>query len=130
MTKFIGSLALAATLAAFATNASAADLKGEIVTALEHAEYSADAADLKTAHFHLYHTLNCLVGPNGQGFDKTQMNPCAGSGNGIIPDTSDAKKKAALEAAAQEARDGLATTALAAAKADAAAIAKLLKGME
>ena len=40
---------------------------------------------------HLHHTLNCLVGPGGDGFDAKQMNPCAQAGNGAIPDAKDAK---------------------------------------
>ncbi|HEX2593314.1 MAG TPA: hypothetical protein VHL34_17560 [Rhizomicrobium sp.] len=119
-----------AAITLLATAAFAADVKGEIVTAIEHAEYSADANDIQNVHLHLYHALNCLVGPNGNGFTANQMNPCANAGNGIIPDTADAKKKAALEAAAARARAGLATTDIPTAKADAAFVAKTLKSMQ
>ena len=57
-------------------------------------------------HAHLHHTLNCLVGPNGMDFDKDALNPCKNAGNGAIPDTTDAAKQKALEAAADKARAG------------------------
>ena len=118
------------TLSLLASPALAADLKGEIVNATEHAEYAAAAPTIAEAHAHLHHALNCIVGPGGNGFDSKQMNPCAGSGNGIIPDESDAAAKATLEGAAAKARDGLATDDLAKAKADAGAVAEALKGLK
>jgi hypothetical protein len=108
---------LAAALSLLTAPALAADLRGEIVNAGEHAEYAAEATDIKTAHDHLHHTLNCLVGPNGQGFDKTAINPCAHAGNGIIPDSTDATLTAEFEKDAAKAREGLATDDLAKAKA-------------
>src|ERR1700749_2786788 len=84
-----------------------ADAHSEIVTADEHAGYSAIATNMGDVQAHLHHALNCLVGPGGNGVDATQMNTCARSGPGAIPDTTDAKKKAALEAAAAKARDAL-----------------------
>lgn len=121
--------ALAFTLS-LVSPAFAADLKGEIVNATEHAQYAAQAGTIAEAHAHLHHALNCIVGPGGNGFDKAQMNPCAGSGNGIIPDDSDAAAKTTLETAAAKARDGVATDDLAAAKADADAVAAALKGLK
>ncbi len=112
--------------ALLASPAFAADLRGEIVNAAEHAEYAGEAATVEDAHFHLHHTLNCLVGPRGDGFDRTQMNPCANSGNGIIPDATDPKAIAVFQDAAAKAREGLATNDLATAKADAAAVAKII----
>ncbi|MEI9931532.1 MAG: hypothetical protein WDM89_13595 [Rhizomicrobium sp.] len=107
-----------------------ADAHSEIVNADEHAGYAAAAADMAGAQAHLHHALNCLVGPGGSGFDAKQMNPCAQSGKGAIPDTSDAKKKAALESAASKARDGLATADIAAAKKAAADAEAILKKEE
>lgn len=115
-------LAMSAMLAA--SPAAAADLRAEIMNAAEHAEYSSEALTIGDVHFHLHHALNCLVGPGGNGFDRTQLNPCRGSGNGIIPDTRDPKLAAIFEAAARAARDGLATNDLAAAKADATRVAR------
>ena len=105
----------------------AADAAGEIATAWIHVDLAAKATNIATVQMHLHHTLNCLVGPNGAGFDPKSMNPCANSGTGAIPDTTDAKKKAALEKAAADARAGLATTDLATARKAATEAAALLK---
>jgi hypothetical protein len=114
-------------LAAFlASPAFAADLRGEVVNAGEHAEYAGEASTIDEVHFHLHHSLNCLVGPKGDGFDRNQMNPCVNSGNGIIPDTMDPKLIAKFQAAAAKAREGLATNDLAAAKSDATEAARLI----
>jgi len=120
----------AATMLVAATTMAMADVKNEIVTAIEHVQYSADAADIATAHMHLHHTLNCLVGPGGAGYDAKEIDPCKNAGHGIIPDTADAKARAALEAAAQKARDALAADDLAVSRADAAAIVKTLKALQ
>jgi hypothetical protein len=123
-------LGLAGALSLVAVQASAADVKSEVVNAETHAGLAAQATDLDGVHTHLHHALNCLVGPNGAGFDAKQMNPCANSGNGAIPDTTDAAKKKSLEAAADKARSGIAATDLAAAKKDATATAAMLKPLE
>ena len=106
----------------------AADAASEVVTAGTHADLAAKASDLTSVQMHLHHALNCLVGPGGNGFDPKQLNPCAHSGNGAIPDTRDAAKKASLESAASKARDGIATSDPKTAKANATAAASLLKG--
>jgi hypothetical protein len=110
--------------------ASAADLKGEIVTAETHAGLAAQATTIDAVHMHLHHALNCLVGPGGAGFDATQMNPCAHSGNGIIPDTTVAAKKASFQAAVTKTEAGIAQTNLADAKKTAADVATMLKADE
>lgn len=107
-----------------------ADAHSEIVNADEHAGYAAVATSMGEVQAHLHHALNCLVGPGGNGFDAKQMNPCAQSGKGAIPDTTDAKKKAALEAAAAKAREGLATSDMAAAKKAAGDTEAMLKKEE
>jgi hypothetical protein len=112
----------------FSSSAFAADLRSEIVNAGEHAEYAGEATNIAEVHLHLHHALNCLVGPKGAGFDKSQMNPCVNSGNGIIPDATDPKMIAIFQSAAARAREGLATDDLAAAKADATAAAKAIVG--
>jgi hypothetical protein len=108
----------------------AADAAGEIVTAATHADLASKAANLAGVQMHLHHTLNCLVGTGGEGFDPKNMNPCAGAGNGAIPDTTDAGKKAALEAAAGKAKAGLAATDLPTAQKDAADTAAALKAIK
>jgi len=108
--------------------AALADAHSEIVNAGMHAGFAAGSPDIGGVHTHLHHTLNCLVGPGGNGFAANEMNPCAQAGNGAIPDATDAAKKAALEAAAAKAREGIASNDLAAAqKAAADARAMLLK---
>jgi hypothetical protein len=109
------------------TASSWADASSETVTAATHADLAAGASDLNGIHMHLHHALNCLVGPDGKGFDAKEMNPCAQSGKGAIPDTADAAKKASLEAAAEKVRAGLAATDAKAAKADASSVAAMLK---
>jgi hypothetical protein len=115
-------------LRCYSSPAFAADLRSEIVNAGEHAEYAGEATNIAEVHFHLHHALNCLVGPKGDGFDKSQMNPCVNSGNGIIPDATDPKTIAIFQSAAAKAREGLATDDLATAKADATAAAKAIVG--
>jgi hypothetical protein len=104
-----------------------ADASSETVTAATHAELAAGSADLNGVHTHLHHALNCLVGPRGNGFDAKEMNPCAQSGHGAIPDTTDAAKRASLEAAADKTRAGLASNDLKEARASAAAAGSMLK---
>jgi hypothetical protein len=123
-------LGLAGALSLVAVQASAADAKGEIVTAATHAGYASQAANIDGVHMHLHHTLNCLVGPNGAGFDAKELNPCAHSGNGAIPDTTDAAKKAKLQAAADKAKAGIAATDIATAKKDATEVESMLKADE
>jgi hypothetical protein len=108
----------------------AADAAGEIVTAATHADLASKASDLAGTQTHLHHALNCLVGPAGQGFDPKNMNPCANSGTGAIPDTADPAKKASLEAAANLARSGIAATDKPTAQKDAVATASALKAIK
>ena len=100
---------------------AAADLGSEINNAATHAGLAAQAADINGVHTHMHHALNCLVGPGGDGFDAKQMNPCAQSGNGAIPDEADQMKKSKLMAAKGDLTKGLAENDVAAAKADATA---------
>jgi len=65
---------------------------------------------------HLHHTVNCLVGPEGQGFDAKEANPCQKLGNGAIPDAADQALKAKLTAALAKAQAGLKSDDLAAAR--------------
>ena len=108
----------------------AADVAGEISTAATHATLAAQATALDGVHTHLHHTLNCLVGPGGSGFDAKQINPCAGSGAGAIPDESDAAKKKALEGAADTTRAGIAAADMATATKAANQVASELKAVK
>jgi len=107
-----------------------ADVASEVVNAATHAGLAAGSANLGDVHMHLHHTLNCLVGPGGAGFDAKQMNPCANAGTGAIPDTTDAAQKKLLEAAAAKAREGIASADLATSQKDAADTAAMLKAVK
>ena len=104
-----------------------AELSKEVSTAAEHAGYAADAALLTTTQAHLHHTVNCLVGPNGKGFDESFGNPCNGQGNGAIPETTDAATKTKLESALTVTRQAVATSDMTAAKKGASDTAAMLK---
>jgi hypothetical protein len=110
--------------------AYAADVGAEIANAEMHAGLAAQGSDVATVHMHLHHTVNCLVGPNGNGFDAKELNPCQGDGDGAIPDETDAGKNKALEAAAAKAADGISASDLATAQHDAAAVASMLKAIK
>jgi hypothetical protein len=81
-----------------------------------HAGLAAQAATIEQVHMHLHHTVNCLVGPTGQGFAAKEANPCQKLGNGAIPDTTDSGTKAKLTAALAKAQAGLKSEDLTAAK--------------
>jgi hypothetical protein len=126
-TSILGGAALALL---FALPANAADVKSEVVTAATHAGLAASATNIEGVHTHLHHTVNCLAGSGGAGFDAKQMNPCANTGNGAIADTTDAAKKKALENAQAKAMSGIKETNMAAAQKDATDTAAMLKADE
>ena len=105
-----------------------ADSASETVTAMTHANLAAAAADINGVHMHLHHALNCLVGPNGNGFDAKELNPCANAGRGAIPDATDAAKKKTLGAAADKLRAGIASSDLKTAQQAGTDAATMLKG--
>jgi len=112
-TKSLRLTALCTALAALPLAAFAAsDASQEITTAATHASLSSKADSLKMAHAHLHHTLNCLVGPNGPGYDSKAENPCKDMGGGAIPDTTDEAKKRSLEHVAAQARAALKSKSL------------------
>jgi len=125
--KLVTFVALAGAPLLFAATAFAAvDLGSEINNAATHAGLAAQAADINGVHTHMHHALNCLVGPKGDGFDAKQMNPCAQSGNGAIPDEMDQMKKTKLTAARDDLTKGIAEMDIAAAKTDATAASTAL----
>ena len=101
----------------------------EIVLAEQHAGLAAESKGVALVHTHLHHTLNCLVGPGGSGFDAQEINPCANVGHGAIPD-SVAAKQPSLEAAAAEARAGIDEPELAKAQRHAVKTEAMLKSPE
>lgn len=116
MRRLTVSMAVAAAVVGFTVAPAFADEAAEVSTAGQHAGMAAGSADLKMVHMHLQHVVNCIVGPAGEGFDKAAGNPCDGKGNGAIADGGD---KAKLGAAVAKAKEGIASTDLAAAKKDA-----------
>jgi hypothetical protein len=129
LAKSIGFAALTG-VALLPLQAAAADLGGEIGNAALHAGLAAQAGDIAGVHMHLHHAVNCLVGPSGSGFDAKEMNPCANSGNGAIPDAATPAQKTALQAAAAKAETGIASADYAAAQkiaSDSAAMIKAVK---
>lgn len=124
--RFVSTV-LGATLALLiSSSAFAADMAPQVKTAAVHAGLASQAADVKGVHTHLHHTLNCLVGPDGDGFDSDEMNPCGDMGKGAIADTKDGKMKKKLEGAVEKANSGLETDDYNEAKAAAMSVQKML----
>ena len=112
-------LAVALPMGASAADASSAVSK-QMATADAHAGMALGATSLKMTHTHLHHVVNCLVGPDGKGFDAKAGDPCKGMGQGAIVDAKgDAAAEAALHTALSQARQGLKATTLDGAHADA-----------
>lgn len=129
LTRFMPALLLACALpvAAHAADTNAAASK-QAATATAHAGMALGATDLKMAHAHLQHVVNCLVGPSGKAFDATAANPCKGMGQGAIVDArGDAATEARLHTALSEAEQGLKTTELDSAHADAQKVLNTLQ---
>ncbi|HTX24028.1 MAG TPA: hypothetical protein VMD03_05180 [Steroidobacteraceae bacterium] len=110
--------------------AARADIAGEVMAAATHAGLSAHATTVAMAHTHLHHTLNCLVGPGGRGFDSKELNPCNGLGNGAIPDATDSAQKKMLERIAARTRAALKSEDLATVTKDAQRIQSELQGIK
>jgi hypothetical protein len=127
MSRILAGCAAVAALTLLSLPALAADLKAEVATAGQHADMAAAAADINTVHMHLHHTINCIVGPSGTGYDASQMNPCKNQGNGALPDATSAAMKQNLQKAVTEAEAGLASNDLATAKTDASGASTALK---
>lgn len=102
-----GTLVALAACTLLAPVAALADGPQATGIAAQHAGLAASGADIAAVKRHLHHALNCLVGPEGEGFDATAGNPCSAAG-GAIPQTSDAAAKAKLQKAAAQARSAVA----------------------
>lgn len=114
--KALSIAALAGASLLIAGGAFAASLPAEIANARTHANNAANAGAIDAVHMHMHHAINCLAGPKGEGYDASQMNPCANAGDGAITDQTDAAKKAKLESAKATLMKGLALTDLKAAQ--------------
>lgn len=129
MKKLWSLIAPCALAAGFAVTAAAQNSTAtEVSTAHAHALMAQGANTLAMAHTHLHHVINCLVGPQGTGFDAAAGTPCKGQGNGAIPDSaSNHALHAKLEAALTDARAGLKSSSLASAHRAAAKTAAALQ---
>ena len=116
--RLIVSTAAIAALTGAALAPALADEAQEVMTAGQHAGMAAGSADIKMVHMHLHHVVNCIVGPSGEGFDKTAGNPCDGKGNGAEMDAGP-DKKAWFDGILAKAWDGIKSDDLATAKKDA-----------
>lgn len=124
--RIIGSAVALSALASFLPGGAFADADQAVATAAQHSALAANASEIAMVHRHLHHALNCLVGPDGEGFDAAAGNPCAAAG-GAIPQTSDSDMKMKLEMAAKEIRDGIANESADGAKEKATAVQAMLK---
>lgn len=116
--KIMGSAGALTALVAFVSfvpGTALADGPQAVGTAAQHAGFAAGGTDIAVVRRHLHHVLNCLVGPEGEGFDAAPGNPCAASG-GAIPQTTDATTKDKLQKAATQVRTAIAGSDLDAAK--------------
>jgi hypothetical protein len=94
-----------------ATAAWAVDLAVEkIATQITARSASRNVQKIEEVHQRMQSAINCLVGPKAEGFDAAAPNPCAASGNGLIPDTEDAGKKEKYQSAVAKLKTGLATS--------------------
>ncbi len=101
-TVLLGALVL------FPLTAFAVDLPVELSAAQMTARAgSRNLMKIEDVHQRMQSAINCLVGPKGEGFDAAAPNPCAASGNGVIPDTADPAKKAKFQEAADKLKSGL-----------------------
>jgi hypothetical protein len=103
-----------------ATQAKSDAVAKQVATASAHAGMALGAADLKMAHAHLHHVINCLAGPSGEGYDAQEENPCKGMGQGAIVDAKgDQATETRLREALDQAEHGTKATTLADTHADA-----------
>lgn len=122
----LASSALALTACvALAPGMALADAAMAKATAAQHAGLAAGSGDLNGVRMHLHHTLNCLVGPDGEGFDQSAGNPC-GEAGGVIPQTADAEMKEKLMGIAHQVHDAIMAEDAAAAKEVAAEVQEML----
>lgn len=100
----------------------------EVSTAHAHAAMAQGANSVSMSHTHLHHVINCLVGPQGQGFDAAAGNPCKGQGNGALPDSANNHAlHRKLQNALSDAHAGLKASSLADVHKDAAKAAAALQ---
>jgi len=97
-TLFLAAILLAAPLPVLAQG-QAPQAQGNLQVQINAAQVSARAAsrnifDPADIRRRLQSSINCLVGPKDPDFSTEAPNPCATTGNGVIPDHPDAGRKA------------------------------------
>ena len=125
ISKLVPALAGAAIIALTLPGVSLADADTAKAKAAQHAGLAAGSGDIAMVKRHLHHTLNCLVGADGDGFDESAGNPCAPDG-GAIPQTANGEMKMKLEGIAAEVRDGVMGDDLASVQALAGSVQEML----
>lgn len=126
-TLLVGLAGAMATGLAFAAPGQV-DASAEVGTAHAHALMAKTATTVAMAQTHLHHVINCLVGPDGAGFDAAAGNPCKDKGNGAIPDSSgNSALQGKLQGALADAQAGLKADSLSAVQDDAGKAAATLQ---
>lgn len=108
--RTVCAVALVSASALFA-QAYAGDAVLQAETAAQHAGFAAGSDGIDSVRAHMHHALNCLVGPDGEGFDASFGYPCDGMGGGAITDGSSAMQAYYIEAA-EYLRNGLRADAI------------------
>ncbi len=111
MGLLIAAVSLAATVVSAQQNIEAG-VAAQWKTAVQHSKFSQDYNGMKEITSHLQHTINCLEGPTGPGFEGGAGNPCQGQGSGMIVDAKKAGGKYASASNYMEAADALAKAGL------------------
>lgn len=94
-----------------------ASVAKQLETAGVHAGAAAGTDDLAMAKMHLQHTVNCLVGPDGELYDAAAGDPCTGQGTGILNELpADSDAYTAAELALTHASKGAAAAGIATAQ--------------
>lgn len=129
MNKLLILLMAGALAGGFSTTAAAQDNAAtEVTIAHAHAVLAQNADSVAKTHLHLHHVVNCLVGPNDEGFDADAGNPCQGQGNGALPDSANNQTlHSKLKQALATAQAGLSADTVDAAHAKAAKVATTLQ---
>jgi hypothetical protein len=126
-TLLVGLAGAMATGLAFAAPGQG-DASAEVGTAHAHALMAKTANTVAMAQTHLHHVINCLVGPDGAGFDAAAGNPSKGKGNGASPDAaSNSALHGKLQSALADAQAGLKADSLSAVQEDAGKAAATLQ---
>jgi hypothetical protein len=123
--KNVGRAAALAALVTLFSAGAQADGPQAVAAAAQHAGLAANQGAIGGVRTHLHHTLNCLVGPDGEGFDASAGNPCQAAG-GAIPQTAAGEMRDKLIELADDVRSAIATDDLAAAKEAAGTIQEML----